>query len=73
MAGLGGDWAGVGCGVGEDCGSVFAAARGGCGADTGAGVGVARGAGDAEGSFGGSRRECWKLMGEERMRVWLVG
>ena len=34
---------------------MLAATRGGCCTVTGAGVGVARGAGETEGSFGGSR------------------
>ena len=55
IAGFGGDCAGVGCGVGEGWGNVFTAMRGGCCTCTGAGVGVARGAGETEGSFVGSK------------------
>jgi len=45
----------VGCGVGEGCGNVLTATRGGCCTCIGTGVGVARGAGEAEGSLGGSK------------------
>jgi len=49
----------VGCGVGDGWGNVFTGIRGGCcacaGACTGTGVGVARGAGETEGSLGGSK------------------
>ena len=54
IAGFGGDCVGGNCGAGEGCGAVFTIMRG-CWTGKGAGVGVARGAGDTEGSFRGSK------------------